>query len=383
MVQGAAAAGRRRVWLAGAGALAALVLLAVALAWLLRPASQAATPPQGLAAALPGATAAAEFTGLRGTRVRFASVDEARQLLATPDDWLRVTGDVQRRTLMGRDTPASLEDFARWQADNVLPWTADTLARWQKALAQLAPRLNALDLPLPPVLLLVRSTGQESAQTPHTRANAIVLPEQADLQGFSDSELLAHELFHVLSRAQPALATRLYALLGFEPVGELRWPPAWGELRIADADAPHLRHAMKLHAAGPGGAERWVMPVVVAARTRADRAKGETIEHLMDTRLLLVEPGAAGEATQPLLQHGQPQWLTLQQAPEYLQRLGGNTDYVLHPEETMADNFMLWVSGRTVPNPALLRQLAQVLRTRADVAAPSAPTGSSPSSAPG
>lgn len=382
MGQGAAAAGRQKVWLAGAGALAALVLAAVALAWLLRPASQAATPPAG-ADGTPvhdAVTTADEFTGLRGTRVRFASVDEARRLLATPDDWLRVTGAVQRRTLMGRDTPASLEDFARWQADNVLPWTPEARARWQRALAQLAPRLDTLHLPLPPLLLLVRSTGRESAQTPHTRANAIVLPEQADLQGFSDSELLAHELFHVLSRAQPALATRLYALVGFEPVGELRWPAAWGELRIADADAPHLRHAMKLHLAGAGGGERWVMPVVVAARTQADRAKGETLDHLMDTRLLLVEPGAAGEATQAVLQHGQPQWLTLQQAPEFLQRLGGNTDYVLHPEETMADNFMLWVSGRTVPNPALLRQVEQVLRTRADVAAP---TGSSPSSAPG
>jgi hypothetical protein len=371
MGQDTAAKGRRGWWTVVAGA--ALLVLGALLWWALRP---AALPADANAATAQAPAAAAdEFTGIRGTRVRFASVDEARVLLGTPDDWMRATGPVQRRTLMGSTTPVTLEAFARWQADNVRAWTPDQHERWTRALAQLAPQLDRLRLPLPPVLLLVRSSGLESAQTPHTRGHAIVLPERADLQGFSDAELMAHELFHVLSRAQPALASRLYALLGFEPVGELRWPAAWNDLRIADADAPHLRHAMKLRI---GAAERWVMPVVVAARDQADFAKGETIEHLMDTRLLVVAPGAANEATQALLHQGQPLWHTLQQAPEFLQRLGGNTDYVLHPEETMADNFMLLLSGRTVPNPALLKRIEQVLMD-----AGSAPTGSGASSAPG
>lgn len=373
MGQGTAAKGRHGWWMVLAGGV--LLALGALLWWSLRP---SALPPPATAAAV--APTADEFTALDGTRVRFASVDEARALLATPDDWMRATGPVQRQALMRSAAPVTLEAFARWQADNVRAWTPDQRERWTRALAQLAPRLNRLQLPLPPLLLLVRSTGLESAQTPHTRGNAIVLPDQADLQGFSDAELLAHELFHVLSRAQPALASRLYALLGFEPVGELHWPAAWNELRIADADAPYLRHAMKLRI---GAVERWVMPVVVAARDRADHDKGETIEHLMDTRLLVVSPGAANEeATQALLQRGQPVWHTLQQAPEFLQRLGGNTDYVLHPEETMADNFMLLLSGRTVPNPALLKRIEQVLLAASGKpAAP--PTGSTPSSAPG
>jgi hypothetical protein len=377
MAQGAAATGRQATMWA---TLAAAVLLACAAVawWVLRPGS---TPGIAATAAAPAAAdaAASDFIGIEGTRVRFASVQEAQALLATPDEWLMATGEVQRRTLMGSVAPVTLDAFARWQADNVRAWSPDEVERWRRALAELAPRLNALGLPLPPLLLLVRSSGRESAQTPHTRANAIVLPEHADLQGFSDADLLAHEVFHVLSRAHPALATRLYALLGFEPVGELRWPPAWGALRIADPDAPHLRHAMKLRV---GSVQRWVMPVVVAARERADFAKGETIEHLMDTRLLVVEPGAPNEATLGVLQHGQPVWHTLQQVPEYLQRLGGNTDYVLHPEETIADNFMLLLSRRPVPNPALLQRIEQVLKdTRR--AAPPAATGSGASSAPG
>jgi hypothetical protein len=41
--------------------------------------------------------------------------------------------------------------------------------------------------------------------------------------------------------------------------------------------------------------------------------------------------------------------------------MGGNTSYMLHPEETMADNIAFLVSGREVPNPALLQRIKAVL----------------------
>ena len=44
------------------------------------------------------------------------------------------------------------------------------------------------------------------------------------------------------------------------------------------------------------------------------------------------------------------------------QRLGGNTGYVIHPEETMVDNVAMLATGRTVPNPALLKRIEAVLR---------------------
>jgi len=49
--------------------------------------------------------------------------------------------------------------------------------------------------------------------------------------------------------------------------------------------------------------------------------------------------------------------------PDYLARLGGNTQYIFHPEETMADNFALLVTGRSVPNPELLKRVAAALQT--------------------
>jgi len=46
----------------------------------------------------------------------------------------------------------------------------------------------------------------------------------------------------------------------------------------------------------------------------------------------------------------------------YLRRLGGNTGYVIHPEETMADNVALLASGQRARNAALLARVKAVLQ---------------------
>jgi hypothetical protein len=102
-----------------------------------------------------------------------------------------------------------------------------------------------------------------------------------------------------------------------------------------------------------------LMPLLVAGRTELDRARGETFFHVMELRLLQVQ--VDGDATRPVLRDGQPLWVSPRQAGDYLVRLGGNTGYIIHPEETMADNFAFLVSGRKVRNPALLREIERLL----------------------
>jgi Domain of unknown function (DUF4157) len=231
-----------------------------------------------------------------------------------------------------------------------------------RTLASLAPRFAALRVPLPKQVLLIHSNGQESANAPYTRANAVVLPTQAMQEGYSDAELLAHELFHVVSRHAPALADALYAAVGFEPTPPLAWPAAWAAIRIANPDAPNNRHALRNTVEGRSAR---VMPVLVAARTTLNKAAGETFFHVMDVRLLEVEPAADGRSMQAVQRNGQPVWQPLQASREYLTRLGGNTGYVIHPEEALADNFAFLCAGRSVRNSDLLKRIESILRERA------------------
>lgn len=335
----------------------AVLLLALAggAAWWLRPgvaASAAATPA-------PDAADASAYRGIPGTVVRFADVEAARRVLAADDLWLRRTSGFQRAVLMGRTGAPALADFRAWQAAAAQSWPEEERRRWMRALEIVGPAFARLKLPLPPDVLLIRTDGSESANQPHTRANAVVLPVRFQQQGYTDVEVLAHELFHVVSRHQPELANRLYELIGYDRVGELDWPADWLPLRIANQDAEHDRHLMRVKVQGR---ETTVMPVVVTSSPKLPPADGDTLLELIEPRLLEVAPGAGTQPTRPVQRNGRPVWLAPDATPDFLARLGGNTDYIHHPDETIADNLMFLVSGRAVKNPALLQRIEAVLQ---------------------
>lgn len=295
-------------------------------------------------------------TAATGTRLRFADVDTARALLMADDEWMQATGPFQRRAVMGRSTPVTLEAFRRYNGEAARGWGDAQRARWQRAMERVVPAFEALRIPLPAEVWLVATSGQESANAPYTRANAVMLPGPATVKGYSDTLLLAHELWHVAARHAPALATRLYAELGFEPMPELRFPEAWAPLRIANPDAPGNRHAMRITLKSGGGAR--ITPVLVA--TRDTLKSGESFFSVMEPRLLEVEP--AGEGSRAVLgRDGAPVWHAIDGPHDYLQRLGGNTGYVIHHEEALADNMALLVNDAKVRNPALLQRLKAVL----------------------
>ncbi len=299
-----------------------------------------------------------DFTGIPGTRVRFATPAQARELLMADDEWMAATSGFYRRAVMGSASPVTLDAFRAWNGDAARPWPADQVARWQRALRAIAPAVAALRLPLPPEVWMVFSNGQESAGAPYTRGRFIALPSMGVPPGYPDTGLLMHELWHVISRHDPTLATRLYAELGFEPMAPLRMPEAWADISITNPDAPVYRHAMRLTLAG-GVAGPLITPVLVASRSLLQ--PGETFFSVLDVRLLEVLRGSDGLPSTAVLRDGQPAWHRVAGPHDYLQRLGGNTGYVMHPEEALADNISLLVNGSRARNPALLERLRAVL----------------------
>lgn len=313
----------------------------------------------GFAALLCGAAQAqALFTGFSGATVRFASVAEGRALLGAVDEWMPLTSELQRASTLGQAPPVSVDEFRAFSADAVLAWTEPQQSRLRNALERLVPKFAALRVPLPPEVLLISTNGRDAHNAPYTRGRAVVLP----LAGLpdkpeADAYILAHELFHVVSRHAPGLATRLYTTIGFESTAPLQWPAGWLPQRIANPDAPFDRHLMHTTVEGRNVA---LMPLLMAGR--AELKPGESFFSVMQVRLLEVTPGDAARSTLPVLRDGQPVWHKPDQVPEYLARLGGNTNYILHPEETMADNFAFAVNGSPVPNQALITRIEDVLR---------------------
>jgi hypothetical protein len=82
-------------------------------------------------------------------------------------------------------------------------------------------------------------------------------------------------------------------------------------------------------------------------------------------RLLEIQPDADGRRSRAVMQDGVLRWHAVDRVPAFLERLGGNTPYVIHPEETMADNVAFLLTGRPARNAELLRRIEAALRSRA------------------
>jgi hypothetical protein len=298
---------------------------------------------------------AASAQDARPGALRFAGADEARAALVADDDWMATTSPFQRAATLGSADAVDVSAFKAALARAGHACSEQEQQRWNAAAAIALPRIREIGLPVPWPVTIVCTDGSDAAGAPYTRGRAIFMPRDGEA-GPRDAFVLVHEIVHVTSRANPPLATRLYRELGFEPVADLAWPREWLDARISNPDAPHSRHAMQLDT--PAG-RQWVVPLLVAGRTQL--RPGESFFHVLQVRVLAITPGTNGQPSQPVRRDGHLLWWPVEALPAYLQRLGGNTGYVLHPEETLADNIALLALQRPARNPALLDRLRAAL----------------------
>jgi hypothetical protein len=303
---------------------------------------------------------AAQDLGAGAARLHVASADETRRALAVDDDWTAVLSPFHIAATLGRSGPVSREELKTALPQVARDCTDVEAQRWRTAFDKVAPRYQELQMRLPATVNVSCTTGADSAGAPYTRGDTVFMPPVREDAGPRDAFVMAHELFHIFSRHHPAVASRLYALIGFREAPPLAWPAEWLGARISNPDAPLDRHAVAIEVEGR---PYTVMPVLVARRTSLQ--PGESFFSVMDVRLVAVERSADGRSSTPLRRDGQPVWFDANRTDSYLRQLGGNTGYVIHPEETTADNIALLVNGQPARNPGLVQRMRETLLSKA------------------
>src|SRR5437667_368014 len=93
-------------------------------------------------------------------------------------------------------------------------------------LSILAVRSHAVvPLSFPTTVQLIKTTGVEEGNAAYTRGTAIVISKVELSKTQSELEkIICHELFHILSRHNPKLRERLYAIIGFIPCDDVEFP---------------------------------------------------------------------------------------------------------------------------------------------------------------
>ncbi|WP_328334559.1 MULTISPECIES: hypothetical protein [unclassified Streptomyces] len=329
------------------------------------------------------------------TEVIAAARATGRQLLGRTDDFVANLSDFDRRArvcLAGPETPVGTPLYLDYVTSQVMAWNEQETGVLAELTRDLDKRLTGRwpDL-LPPVVYLVKTTGQEEGRAAYTRhTDTVVLPAAKIVPALGPApgadplfphssttglrDVLLHELFHIISKNKPRLRRALYDLIGYTqldsaiPLPDVAWPSATSRttlpsLRITNPDTPNLDVYITLRvppAPGTGDepVERPLMPLLTA---NGPYEGGSFFPYITWYFMALRQEGTNWAAdTGP---DGRP--LTYVMTPgsdlweEYLDQVGRNAEGELfHPDEVIAQNF---VHATLLPSMRLLSRMDRIL----------------------
>ena len=296
-----------------------------------------------------------------GVEFRFATLDQAREVLKQNDSFIQSLSPFDRQARMRTRTDPGTAAFVEFVANEAIEWNASEREAMVKAIELLGERLESLHLgnlhlALDNPILLVHTTGREESGAAYTRGSSIILPRgKTGTPHQPPLRLIAHELFHVLSRAIPALRDNLYAIIGFQPTGEILLPGSLSPRRITNPDATHIAHALEVQLTE--GRTSFVTPVLLA-KSKFDPEQPSLFSYL-DFKLMEVEQAENGDWI-PHVVRGEAV-LHDPSLPDFHRQIGRNTGYIIHPDEVLADNFVIVVSGETVKDQWIVERMRELL----------------------
>lgn len=289
-----------------------------------------------------------------GANVHFASVPEGKQLLAAKDDFIHGLSEFDRSARMKVERAVGEDEFLEFVGRNTVGWTDDETSSTQHALAEIQPLIASMKVAFPPMIQFVKTTGVEEGNAAYTRGSAIVLPKRELGKTRKDLEkVICHEIFHVLSRHNPELREKLYAVIGFTKCDEAKLPPAIAPRKITNPDAPRNDHSIRVRIEGR---DESAVPILLASAERYDAGRGGEFFDYLQLKFIVL-PVAA----QHLQKQESPRLVDMKDVSGFMEQVGRNTSYIIHPEEILADNFALLVLKGDVRSPEIVQNIGAVL----------------------
>jgi hypothetical protein len=311
------------------------------------------------------------------SRLAFATVAEGAAVLGAEDDFTRTMSPFDRQARLRAGGAVSAAEHRAFAARNVLAWDDSEGAAVAAALDGVGAKMDEVGVRFPARVLLVKTSGDEEGGAAYTRGAAVMLPVKVLASPPATlRRLICHELFHVLSRDQPDLRDALYAAIGFRPCGDVRFPADLEDRRITNPDAPSTAHFIHVEVEG---ARRAVVPVLYSRQPGVDAAAAAPLFATMEFRLMAVRlEGDPIHGVPDLTADGKALLLSPDRVGLFFEQVGRNTGYIIHPEEILADNFVLLVLGGGDPkNPEIVTRVGEIIRAGIEP-----PEGAATSSAP-
>lgn len=236
-----------------------------------------------------------------------------------------------------------LKDYKTYLQEDVQSFSAaekEGLTKVFKNALDLCQKLNSNIFPKE--LKLIKSKGKPyGLSTFYTRDNSIVIP--AGLLEASNIPLLLdvalHEIFHIYSRYNKTKKDELYALIGYKPVDKtlLDIPKALKDRLLLNPDGINYAYVMTVK--NPAGKSIQVIPLIVSKQLKFNAEQPTFFSYL---KFDLYEIRAPFVKRIPVVANNDgTSTIDFQQIPDFFSQIRDNTGYIIHPDEVLADNFVL------------------------------------------
>jgi hypothetical protein len=311
---------------------------------------------------------ASSATVVASSHLSFATQDEGRAALSKRDEFVERLSPFDRAARLKTGRDVSEQEYLANVRASVMAWSDDEKKRVAIAASQVEKDFAEQGIALPEAHL-VRTDGREEGGTAYTRGNVVVLtPDILNDHKQDLVETIAHELFHIISRNDVSLRNKLYKSIGFEPCAEYAFPAALARRKITDPDAPRNDHCILVKYQGK---QVWATPILYADRDRYDKKKGGVFFDYLQFKLALADDSGKPQLAPPASVNAGTRLVDVGKVTGFFEQIGKNTEYIIHPEEILADNFSYLVTKKKgLASPQIQVEMARIFKASAVPARP-------------
>lgn len=289
---------------------------------------------------------------------RFATRAEAQMLITDIDEytrgWNQFDINVRLQTEHGRKS--QLLAFAMNQTLN---WSDKDKERISQSIKALDVEIKKQKLVLDfsqELVFIKTTTKEEGGAGAYTRNNWIAVGEKA-LNELNDNELIsliAHEIFHILSRNNADFKKATYNTIGFTVMNrEILFPADIIEKRISNPDVNRYDSYINLTVNG----EKQKCTMLIYTDSPYNPEDGKRLFDYIQVGLIPLNDNFI-----PIQQEGKTVIYSISQATDFYDLIGRNTNYIINPEEILAENFVCLLTGKQdLQSPEIIDRLREVL----------------------
>lgn len=290
---------------------------------------------------------------------RFATRAEAQMLITDIDDYTRGWNqfDINVRLQNEEGRKSKLLAFAMNQTLN---WSDKDKERISKSIKSLdaAIKRQKLVLDFPKELVFVKTTMKEEGNASgYTRNNWIAIGEKPlnELDDTNLTCLIAHEIFHILTRSNMDFKKAAYSTIGFTVMDrEILFPTDIIEKRISNPDISRHDSYIGLTVNG----EKQNCTMMLYTDSPYIKSEGKTLFDYMKVGLIPLN-----ENFIPVQQNGRTVIYNIEQATDFYNQVGKNTGYTIAPEEILAEHFTyILTEKKDIQSPEVVNRLKEVMK---------------------